>query len=152
MPGGNRRGFGRGAGMKGGAGRKGGMFTKICAGTNAQAGWANLPAWNKIYQPEPDELWVSDETADLKELASNTKAQLDAVNSRLRNTEKTFGPLCAQIDQALCMGCMQCLSACPRNAIELSKDYPLVNRNKCTGCGICLKQCPADAIQLTKAN
>lgn len=46
-----------------------------------------------------------------------------------------------------CCGCTACLSACPKNAIQMVEDekgylYPTIDKNLCIGCNICEKVCP----------
>lgn len=45
---------------------------------------------------------------------------------------------------ALCIGCMQCRTACPAGAIGESG----ADRTLCTGCGVCTEKCHADALYL----
>lgn len=55
----------------------------------------------------------------------------------------------AQVNQATCVQCYQCVSACPFNAFEQQLDsasnsiYPVVNPERCNGCGMCFSVCPA---------
>lgn len=55
----------------------------------------------------------------------------------------------AIIDEVWCIGCTQCLPACPTDAILGShKQMHTVLENFCTGCGLCLPVCPVDCISL----
>ena len=72
----------------------------------------------------------------------------------------------AVVDEDLCVGCMACAAACPRDLIipvEPDKNVVIacnsmakgaVTTRACTvgciGCGLCKKICPADAITITK--
>lgn len=46
---------------------------------------------------------------------------------------------------AKCLGCGECLSACPQEAIRLSNGLPAADSVACTGCGQCAEACPANA-------
>ena len=48
-----------------------------------------------------------------------------------------------------CVGCGECLPACPYDALELENNIVVVNE-KCTLCGACIDSCPYDALVLLK--
>lgn len=68
----------------------------------------------------------------------------------------------AKVDMEKCVGCLKCISACPRNLITIvpygsevylrcsSRDKGVFTRsaceNGCIGCGLCAKACPNEAI------
>lgn len=68
----------------------------------------------------------------------------------------------ANVDMDLCVGCLKCISACPRNLITIvpygaevylkcaSLDRGVFTRSACEGgcigCGLCAKACPTGAI------
>lgn len=57
--------------------------------------------------------------------------------------------LMAVIDEAWCIGCTQCLDACPTDAIlGVNKRMHTVIEAHCTGCELCLPVCPVDCIAL----
>ena len=61
------------------------------------------------------------------------------------------------IDMELCKGCELCISACPKELIQMAKTlnsssyYPaefINNNNECTGCALCAIACPEVAIEV----
>jgi len=60
------------------------------------------------------------------------------------------GPMTvAVIDEAWCIGCTLCISACPTDAILGSnKVMHTVIESACTGCDLCLPVCPVDCIEM----
>jgi len=53
----------------------------------------------------------------------------------------------AVIDEALCIGCMLCIAACPVDAIVGgNKRMHTVISTDCTGCELCVAPCPVDCI------
>lgn len=58
-------------------------------------------------------------------------------------------PQVAVIDEALCIGCVKCIHACPVDAIVgAPKMLHAVIASWCTGCELCLPPCPVDCIRL----
>jgi electron transport complex protein RnfB len=58
-------------------------------------------------------------------------------------------PQVALIDEALCIGCVKCIHACPVDAIVgASKCMHTVIAGWCTGCELCIPPCPVDCISL----
>jgi NAD-dependent dihydropyrimidine dehydrogenase PreA subunit len=54
-----------------------------------------------------------------------------------------------QIDEQICTGCGDCITACPTDALELSQNVAVVSDPKaCNYCGICEMICPVEAISL----
>lgn len=49
-----------------------------------------------------------------------------------------------------CLGCGDCVSACPFDAIHLNPEtgLPVVDEAKCVACGACVKACPRHIIEL----
>ena len=45
-----------------------------------------------------------------------------------------------------CVGCGQCLEACPMNCISEGSPYT-INADTCVGCGLCAQACPVQAIE-----
>jgi electron transport complex protein RnfB len=55
----------------------------------------------------------------------------------------------ARIDEARCIGCTLCVSACPFDAIVgAAKLMHTVISERCTGCELCLPPCPVDCIAM----
>lgn len=55
----------------------------------------------------------------------------------------------AVIDEARCIGCTHCRSACPVDAIVGAHHYMhTVIASECTGCELCLEPCPVDCITM----
>jgi len=58
-----------------------------------------------------------------------------------------------------CIGCMQCMRACPINCIKVMVEKGQegrmitrfdVNQAKCMYCGLCVEECPSKALVMTK--
>lgn len=64
------------------------------------------------------------------------------------------GPrLLAVIDEAWCIGCTLCITACPVDCIVgAPKQMHLVVAEQCTGCELCLPACPVDCISLVNVS
>jgi electron transport complex protein RnfB len=58
----------------------------------------------------------------------------------------------AHIDEALCIGCVKCVRACPVDAIlGAAGQMHSILPAQCTGCGLCVTPCPVDCITLVCA-
>lgn len=79
-------------------------------------------------------------------VAHGGAAALEAV--RLFNQgEVTISPTVAVVEPKACVGCGDCLPACPYTAISRSDEgKAVVNPALCQGCGTCAATCPAGAI------
>jgi heterodisulfide reductase subunit A len=79
-------------------------------------------------------------------VAHAAAAALEAV--RLFNQgEVTISPTVAVVDAAQCVGCGECILACPYTAIARNADGKAeINAALCKGCGTCVATCPSGAI------
>ena len=58
-------------------------------------------------------------------------------------------PSVAIIDEALCIGCTHCRTACPVDAIVGAHQLMhTVIESECTGCELCVAPCPVDCIRM----
>lgn len=48
-----------------------------------------------------------------------------------------------------CIGCGECVTACPNQALELTNDGIVTDCEACNLCGICAEVCPTKAIEMT---
>ncbi len=51
-----------------------------------------------------------------------------------------------QINQELCAGCGDCITACPENAIYLVNQRAVIDGSLCSQCKACVEACPNEAI------
>ncbi len=60
--------------------------------------------------------------------------------------------LIAFIDEATCIGCVKCITACPVDAIiGAPKQMHSIINQYCTGCELCIAPCPVDCISMVAA-
>ncbi len=58
-------------------------------------------------------------------------------------------PSVAVINEALCIGCTHCRSACPVDAIVGAQQLMhTIIESECTGCELCVAPCPVDCISM----
>ena len=53
-------------------------------------------------------------------------------------------------DLQRCIGCRDCMNACPQNAISATPDGMSTDRQNCIGCGVCTDACPAGARRISE--
>ncbi len=51
-----------------------------------------------------------------------------------------------QVDKEKCVGCGDCVEACPAQAISIVVGKAKINADKCVDCGRCVQVCPEGAI------
>ena len=67
----------------------------------------------------------------------------------------------AQVDEAQCVGCKQCVKACHVNAIEMTpvetsdsdgkqRSKAVIDESICLGCGVCVLKCSTGALKLVE--
>ncbi|MBI5937798.1 MAG: RnfABCDGE type electron transport complex subunit B [Betaproteobacteria bacterium] len=62
---------------------------------------------------------------------------------------KDSGPLVAEVQEDICIGCTRCYKVCPTDAIMgAAKHIHAVFREACTACGKCVEACPTEATRL----
>lgn len=65
--------------------------------------------------------------------------------------EPVPGRTVAIIDEALCIGCTHCRTACPVDAIVgMQNMMHTVIESECTGCELCISPCPVDCITMSR--
>jgi pyruvate formate lyase activating enzyme len=47
-----------------------------------------------------------------------------------------------------CIGCAECVAACPNNALSLSEEGVVTDPGRCRHCGTCARVCPAEAREM----
>ncbi len=58
----------------------------------------------------------------------------------------------AHIDEAACIGCTHCRTACPVDAIVGAHHFMhTIIESECTGCELCIEPCPVDCIRMESA-
>ena len=95
--------------------------------------------------------------ADIDRCPPGGEAGIAKLAALLDRAVKPLDPACgayqppqvAVIDEALCIGCVKCIHACPVDAIVgASKMMHTVIAAWCTGCELCIPPCPVDCISL----
>ncbi|MBO5552247.1 MAG: 4Fe-4S binding protein, partial [Lachnospiraceae bacterium] len=45
-----------------------------------------------------------------------------------------------------CIACTKCVQTCPKEAIQMNGNTPVIDYEKCVKCGLCKKNCPRKCI------
>lgn len=53
-----------------------------------------------------------------------------------------------ETDEETCIGCGECETLCPVQAVSMDDDVPVVDTEWCIGCGVCATACPTDAVTM----
>jgi Fe-S-cluster-containing hydrogenase component 2 len=53
-----------------------------------------------------------------------------------------------ETDSGECLGCGECASICPVEAVQMKDGVPILDRDWCIGCGVCATVCPTMAVAL----
>ena len=69
-----------------------------------------------------------------------------AGRGRFQLISSTTGP---KIDKSKCIGCGECVKACPFGVLEIvNGKSKVVHPERCRRCGLCVQACPKGAIKL----
>jgi len=47
-----------------------------------------------------------------------------------------------------CLGCLTCIDACPKNALQMTGKGMIIDERRCDVCGACLSACPSTALDI----
>jgi Pyruvate/2-oxoacid:ferredoxin oxidoreductase delta subunit len=53
-----------------------------------------------------------------------------------------------ETDEDACIGCGECETLCPVQAVNMEADAPVVDNDWCIGCGVCATVCSTDAVTM----
>ena len=85
---------------------------------------------------------------DIPDSVAQAAGAAAAALSLLDQGTIALDPSIAQVDSLYCVGCGQCMQACPYGAIEIVDGIANVNGYICKGCGTCAAACPNKAMHL----
>ena len=93
----------------------------------------------------------------LEEALVHAQAAAARAGALISHDSITVGGRIAEVDPALCVGCLTCVRSCSYSAPRISDEATgvggiigaaRIEAALCQGCGLCAAQCPASAIQL----
>ncbi len=93
----------------------------------------------------------------LEESLVHARAAAARAGALISHDTITVGGRVAEVDPALCVGCLTCVRSCSYSAPRISDELTgvggiagaaRIEAALCQGCGLCAAQCPASAIQL----
>jgi len=85
---------------------------------------------------------------DIPDSVAQAGAAAAAALSLMDQGTIALDPAIAESNSLRCVGCGQCIEACPYAAIELYNGKARVNGYLCKGCGTCAAACPNKAMSL----
>jgi heterodisulfide reductase subunit A len=85
---------------------------------------------------------------DIPDSVAQAGAAAAAALSLMDQGTIALDPAIAESNNLRCVGCAQCIEACPYGAIELFNGKAKVNGYLCKGCGTCAATCPNKAMSL----
>ena len=85
---------------------------------------------------------------DIPDSVAQAGAAAAAALSLMDQGTIALDPSIAESNNLRCVGCAQCVQACPYGAIELFNGKAKVNGYQCKGCGTCAATCPNKAMSL----
>jgi heterodisulfide reductase subunit A len=86
---------------------------------------------------------------DIPEVVAQASGAASKAIAILNQSDITFEPTIAGVNEDLCSGCGVCVGVCPYNARELDHDKMVIKviEALCQGCGSCSSACPSGAAQ-----
>ena len=93
----------------------------------------------------------------LEETLVHARAAAARAGTLISHDSIAVGGSIAEVDPALCVGCLTCVRSCSYSAPRIDPDLrgvggiagaAMIEPALCQGCGLCAAQCPANAIQL----
>ncbi len=99
---------------------------------------------------------------DIPDAVAQGSAAASKIQLLFSNDELEREPIVAKVNEAKCIGCWDCLIACPYQAItekevknragEVIRMVAEVNPGLCQGCGVCTAACRSNTVQLAGFN
>ncbi len=84
---------------------------------------------------------------DIPDTVAHAGDAAQEVTQLFNKGQVTISPVVAEVVEEKCVGCGECILACPYSAIEFNaRDKAEVNAALCHGCGTCVAACPSGAM------